>query len=122
MSKTVQLPSEFIALPIIQDNFQDQICDHCETFILGQSKCSIHFMCEGSYCQQAMESFISDNEHVDYPVDYYPSKEVQDLEKALDMRITNLDYKILLQMDYLYEKSDIFLFRLERYKKGINNL
>jgi len=36
----------------------EKMCRKCEDQIIGGSSCSVHFMCEGRYCEQAQELYI----------------------------------------------------------------
>jgi len=46
------------------DEHIDEICEMCEKYILGCSRMSYHFMCEGSRCEDAHEMFEESNEYL----------------------------------------------------------
>ena len=39
--------------------FSDKVCYNCEIYILHCSKSSSTFQCEGRYCEEAMEYYIT---------------------------------------------------------------
>lgn len=74
----------------IQENNQENICKYCEQFILGQCRNTIHFQCEGIFCEEANEMYYGD-----YPEEagrmpefiYKPSIDVIVMEEKLDNRL-----------------------------------
>lgn len=48
-------------LKVIEDN-PEIACDHCETWIIGGSRCTVHFCCEGRFCEQAYEEYFDELE------------------------------------------------------------
>lgn len=51
-------------IKIIQDN-HEPICEMCEYLILETSSCSVHFMCEGRWCEEAEEMFFEEKTNLD---------------------------------------------------------
>lgn len=86
-----------IALPIIQEQNQEDICDFCIKEIWPDKGCG-HFgtSCEGSYCEQANEMFYWEYpERVDHlEFNYWPSKEIKEAEESLDKRIEFFTRKV----------------------------
>jgi len=40
---------------------QEEICDYCLAYILEREySCTIHFQCEGRFCDQAREEYLED--------------------------------------------------------------
>lgn len=104
-----------IALPIIQEQQQEKICDHCEHFILGQSRNSIHYQCEGSRCEEAEESFYEDHpELVDhYEFNYWPSKEIKEAEERLDKRLQNFHRIVYFKLGAMMLQSKINILKIK---------
>ena len=104
-----------IALPIIQERHQEEICKHCEQFILGQSSNSIHFQCEGSRCEQATEMFYEDYpELVDhYEFNYWPSKEVKEAEELLDKKLRNFHRTVYFKLGAMMLQSKINILKIK---------
>ncbi|OED34246.1 hypothetical protein AB832_07770 [Flavobacteriaceae bacterium (ex Bugula neritina AB1)] len=48
------------------EELQEDICNYCEIHILGQSRMSYHFMCEGCSCEEAHEMYIEEVEEQFY--------------------------------------------------------
>lgn len=46
------------------DDYGDNICSMCEKYILGCSRMSYHYMCEGSRCEDAIDFFKDSNEYI----------------------------------------------------------
>lgn len=105
MGDKVKLPSSFLALPVIQEKLQDDICDFCEVHIIEGSRNTQFFQCDGRYCEQAIEMIQDDNEYIDYEFYYIPSKQVREMEDKLDMKIRQLANCMSLDYVYLYEAS-----------------
>lgn len=101
MGNKVKLPSNFVRLPVIQDHLHESICVECENHILGQSRCTAHYQCEGSRCEDAYQMVEDDNEFIYYEFHYYPSKEVVFMEEQLDKRICQLSVSMYLDLSYL---------------------
>lgn len=64
----------------LAEKHQERMCDLCERYILGCSHNTIHFQCEGSRCDQALEYLVEDLE-----------EEAEDLRQE-----RNSKYKLLL--------------------------
>lgn len=45
----------------IIEEHQDEICKHCESYIIDDIKGGNGWLCEGSYCGEAVESFFDLN-------------------------------------------------------------
>lgn len=41
-----------------KDEYQEEICKHCEEYILETSSNSIFFQCEGCSCDEAEQQYI----------------------------------------------------------------
>lgn len=52
---------ELYIMEVIEGN-PEVACDYCETWILGCSKCTSTFCCEGAYCEQAYDGFFDELE------------------------------------------------------------
>lgn len=49
-----------IDLNNLNDKQQQRMCELCEDHIIGGSSCSQMFLCEGSFCEEALEYLIDD--------------------------------------------------------------
>lgn len=100
MSK-VNLPSSFIRLPVVQNLIQDDVCKHCERYILEMSSNSIHFQCEGRFCNEAYEHVEDTWENISFDVSGYAWKAIRNAEAILDGRIKDLELLLNNQMQKL---------------------
>jgi len=46
----------------IGDKYQEEICELCESQLLGCKSVTSTFICEGRYCEEAFELFLENEE------------------------------------------------------------
>ena len=51
------------AVTELTDTEQDRMCEICEEDIIGHSRKTRNYLCEGAYCERAYELLVEENDN-----------------------------------------------------------